>query len=213
MSHRLGIATLIVALAMCFAASAAFADYTDETWFIGIQGGYAYVPAIGAFYDQYESVTAGVAGIQAGYSWKTIEAVGFLDHYSINIPEGDWLVKGDEEKEKTYMRYDLGMVALEGMARFKIPVNDVVVPILGVGLGLGFTYGKSEGLDYIATNPGGKEVLTRETEWEDEGKPSVLPVLDLMAGCRFVVHPNLTIDVNAGFKEGLYAGAGLIYFY
>lgn len=212
MKSKFRFVVILVIVLLMVSFSVSFAGYnTKETYFVGLHGGYSSVPGLGSFYDEYQPVSAGIFGFEGGKSWKTFELAGILDHYSINIPEGDWLQSGDEEWEATYMKYQLGMVALECLARFKFRVHPNVNPYLGVGLGLGFVYGTSEGLDYLE-GPGGAKG-PRETEWEDEGKPSVLPILDLMAGVRFIVHTNVSLELNVGFKEGLNFSGGATYWF
>jgi hypothetical protein len=210
MKVRTGFVWIAAVLIAVVCASTAFAGYEDETWFIGAQGGYYSVPGIGSYYDESESISGANFGLQSGYSWKIVEAVGLVEHYTVSIPTGDWLAKGDDEIDTTYTEYNIGIVALEGMARFKIPVHPVVVPIFTAGMGLGIVYGDIQGKDY--TQVGNQEPV-RDADWEDETKPSVIPIIELTAGVRFIMHENLTFDINLGFKEGLYAGGGLIFFY
>ena len=85
------------------------------------------------------------------------------------------------------------------MARFKIKAHEIVQPIFGIGLGLGITYGKLETRDW-------------GEDWEEFNLP-VVPVIDLLAGVRFVIPENVALDLNIGIKDGLYAGLACIFYY
>ena len=203
-TKRWFVAALICAFLMGTVAIAA-ADYQEDTWFIGAQGGYFSVPGISTYYDEYGSISGAPVGVQSGYSWSFIEVVGLLENWTVNMPETDWLVQGGDPEDMTRVKStSLGMVSLEAMARFKIRKHPIVQPIFSVGLGLGFPYGTVESRDYDAFG-------NFETEWEEKNI-GVVPILDLLVGCRFVAHPNFVIDVNLGFKNGLYAGIGFLYF-
>lgn len=206
MRTKVGFMVAIAGLLILMTAIPVAAGYKDKTWFLGAQGGYFSVPGIGMYYEDYTSISGASYGIQSGYSWDFIEAVGFLENWTINIDEADWLLIDAEPEDMTRIRYNVGMVSLEGMARFKFRVHEIVQPLLGVGLGIGFSYGNIESRDYDAFG-------NFETEWEDKNRPPILPVVDIMAGCRFVVPENVTFDLNLGFKNGLYAGLGVVFFY
>ena len=205
----------MICVLLIMTASMASAGYNDQTWFIGVQGGYFFVP-INMYYEEYEKISGSPYGIQAGYSWDFIEIVGMMENWTINIADGDWLMMGADEEDMSYLEYDMGMFSLECMARFKIKAHEIVQPIFGIGLGMGFTYGEVKGHDYYIDGQGNLYPDWPDGEvgkLEDKEKPAILPVIDLMAGVRFVIPENVSIDVNLGIKNGWYAGLGVIFFY
>jgi hypothetical protein len=215
MGTRVWFVLLLALCLLAFSAVSASAGYDENTWFLGAQGGYFSIP-VGAYYEEYESISVVPYGIQGGYSWEFIEVVGFLENWSVNIDDGDWLMKGADDEDMSYLEYDIGAMALEVMARFKIRAHPVVQPIFGIGLGLGFVYGEVKGHDYVIDNAGNLYPDWPDGkvgELEDKDKPTAVPILELITGVRFIAHQNFGIDVNLGFKDGLYGGLGFIYYH
>ena len=195
---------LIVAVGVSLLiTSFAFAGVNDaKTWFIGAQAGYFGVPTsiFESAYESHSNVGGFPYGIQAGYSWEFVEVVGMVENWTVIFPDANWRGNGDPIEDSTDLRNKgFNWVSLEIMARFKIKAHEIVQPIFGIGLGLGITYGKLETRDY-------------GEDWEEFNLP-VVPVIDLLAGVRFVIPENVALDLNIGIKDGLYAGLACIFYY
>ena len=200
-----------VLLLLCVVMSApAFGQAKTDTWLLGAQYHYVSItPFISPMYDEYKSVTANAFGIQGGYSWEIIDVVGKLENYTINIPDGTFVKDKDKPIDNTDIHADgFGMVAIEAMARFKIPAHEMVQPIFGLGVGLGFGTGKLETRDWEEVN----DKARPEAEWNDS-TPGVVPVFEANAGLRIIPVENFTIDIDAGLYEGLGFGLNLCYYH
>lgn len=217
------IVTLVIGIMMATSVTA-FADYSDkETWFLGLDFGYWTVdPWLDYIYEENASVSGSPFGLQGGYKWElsdiaNVEVVGYGQYWSINkLEETTWMIDGGKPGDETDIREtsDISMFALGCQARFPIIAHDIVQPVFTIGLGLGFTTGDAEKRDYgEETLPNNEKIGVPDPEWEDANVPTVIPVLDALFGVRFAIPDNVNIDINAGFKTGLYAGMAIMYVY
>jgi hypothetical protein len=85
----------------------------------------------------------------------------------------------------------------------------------GAGIGLGIVTGDIRKVECNAgsTNLDANTCTENPTSFETVSKPPVVPIVNLLIGLRINIVDKLSVNAEFGFRDMLYAGVGLGYFF
>lgn len=186
---------------------------------VGLRGRYVFMPkgVIELFLVSAESgvATAGF-GLELVRRKADFDIVLGLEYENISPDEGFYQ---DEEGE------DPDRVEFDGFAMLGLDVNFVwsteLAPKLhlryGAGIGVAAVLGDVLQTDLNCPNLDDFNTCvvdpTGDQNEPSEDVPPVVPIVNVLLGARFDVLPNLSVNVETGFRNLFYAGLGATYFF
>ncbi|MDP8254521.1 MAG: hypothetical protein P9M14_02110 [Candidatus Alcyoniella australis] len=192
-------------LIMAMVTTAQASPFREYPWTVGVRSHVVYIPdfVLGSYYETHKSISAVGYGVFWGYSWERIELNMNIENYSTFWQDGTWMEKGgDPAVDRDYIEArGVGIASFDCTAYFKQPIGDYVEYRIGIGVGMGFPYGKVTTYDIVEDQ--------REAKGETTALPSVLPVFALENVFAFYLHEHFSLNVNFGIKQGLAAGIQL----
>jgi|GEM_PF-1334218 len=157
-----------------------------------------------------------------------------LDYHSLEAecPEDPepclYLEKGDDASTSGEYPDDVefdgfGMIGLDVAFVWHEPITDFFSLRYGAGLGLGIILGEVRQTDTICS-PGPTDTIQEpgrcipvtsggQIDEPNEDIPPVVPIVQAMFGGRFDIIENLSLNVEVGFRNLLYFGGGVAYFF
>jgi opacity protein-like surface antigen len=162
-------------------------------WGIGVKGGYFGVPdfVLDRIFEEHPSVSGSTFGIEARYYGRTDKVFNLslsLD-YGTFSSDGYWRKEAADERK--YGKIEGSLVSLTATAIWNILPTKTVNPYLGIGLGVGQLKG------------------TGKSEDEEESVSATVPVLHIPLGINIRPSDRFHIDLEGGFRDGIYGTGGL----
>ncbi len=198
--------------------------WDSQTGFLGIKGGVnMFDPMIGMAYEKHPDASASHIAAYGGYDFGQFRVGGTMWNYFLTASDGIWRTNGADPIDQTYVEFGSSSVIGPTVdVSFDVPVGEMVRFTPGVGVGVGFRYGKIKQYDMVS-KPGvvignrDEGDLTEdevEPESEDNGKNfmPVWPLVHIDADWAILFSPNFYATVNLGFQTfGPSAGLGFGY--
>ncbi len=200
----------------------------DSRWGFGPRVRYLFLPqsVLELFLDHATSLSSFSIGGELSYRLDTLDIVVSLDYSNGDAEDGLYLEKGDNantvEGAPDFTEFDgFGLLSVDITFLWHLALHDRVALRGGLGLGAGLVLGEIYQTDTVCVGIDDPSQLddpnactkTPGTRKVDEDVPGVIPVVNLLLGLRFKVTPDLTVNVEGGFRNAFFFGVGGGYFF
>ena len=193
-SLSLGILVLMVFYSnLSWAEEATQIAEAKTGWGIGVHGGYFGVPnfVLDNIFEEHPSVSGTTLGLEARYYGRADKVFNLslsLD-YGTFSSDGYW--KKEAADKRKYGKIDGSLASLTATAIWNMLPSKTVNPYLGIGLGVGQLKG------------------TGKSEGEEENVSATVPVLHIPVGINIRPSDSFHIDIEGGFRDGIYGTGGI----
>jgi hypothetical protein len=203
-------------------------------WGVGARLRYIFMPrsVTELFVDKATSLNSVGFGAEIVTRKGNFDIVFGLEYDSLAAKSGLYQDKGDDPARCTgqaggdadqcpdFREFDsFGMVSVDASFIWHTDITEKIQLRYGAGIGLGLMTGKMD-VTKTTSCPAGTTlddldnsgVCTRApTTEEEDDVPPVLPILNFLVGTRFMLADNIAFNVETGFRDIFYLGAGFSY--
>jgi hypothetical protein len=198
-------------------------------WGVGARFRYVFLPAgvLELFLDHATSLSSVGFGAEVVGRKGNFDLVFGIEYDSASPEDGLYQDKGDDPGDcgtnadtcPDFTHFDgLGMIALDANFIWHTKLADKIDLRYGGGLGIGIVTGaiyqtkrfcpanvETGDLDDPNSCP---TTLPGESEKKSDDVPPVVPIVSLLLGVKFQVTENIGINVETGFRDVFFLGAG-----
>jgi hypothetical protein len=202
-----------------------------RAWGVGARLRYIFLPAgvTELFVDHATSLSAVGLGAEVTTRKGNFDIVFGFQFDSLTADAGLYQDKGDDPGQcladpnqcPDYREFDdFGMFGIDASFIWHAKITDRIQLRYGAGIGLAFMTGDMY-LTPRACPPGttldslddpDQCALATGQRVAEEDVPPVLPIINLLVGARFQLADNISFNVETGFRDVFYLGAGFGYF-
>lgn len=197
-------------------------------WGLGARFRYLFIPesVLELFLDHATHLSSYSIAAELSYRLQMLDIVMSVDYSNGNAEDGLYLEKNDNPgnpaQSPDYTEFDgFGMVSLDATFVWHVPLHDRVQIRGGAGLGVGLLVGtvyQTTTLCPIGSEPGDLDdpnfcMQVDGTRAADNDIPKIIPVVNLLLGVRFKVTPDVSVNLEGGFRNAFFFGAGAGYFF
>jgi hypothetical protein len=205
------------------------APAAKRQWGVGARLRYIFLPrsVVELFVDKGTGMNSVGVGGELVTRKGNFDIVFGLQYDSLAANNGLYQDKGDDPGQCTAdpdkcpdLREfeNFGMISVDASFIWHTDITEKIQLRYGAGIGLGIMTGKMyltetrcppgttlEDLDSVSSCP------TSGAREEEEDVPPVLPIINLLVGARFMLADNISFNVETGFRDVFYLGAGFAY--
>jgi hypothetical protein len=200
---------------------------TPRQWGLGARLRYVFMPrsVLELFLDKATSMNSFGIGVEAITRKGNFDIVFGLEYDSLDTEPGYYQDKGDDPgiagQYPDFREFDgFGMIGFDASFIWHTKITDKIQLRYGAGIGLGFLTGNMYLTDTEcdpgttlgdldnADTPKCRRVGQKE---EESDVPPVIPILNMLIGTRFMLADNISFNVETGFRDVFYLGAGFGY--
>jgi len=204
---------------------------SKRSWGVGARLRFIFLPSAVTelFVDHATSMTSVGYGAEVITRKGNFDVVFGIEYDGLDAENGLYQDKGDDPAQcqadanqcPDYREFEsFGMLGLDASFVWHAKVSDKVQLRYGAGIGLGIVTGK---MFLTSTNCGPGTTLedlddpnacalAAGTRREEDDVPPVVPIINVMLGARFQLADNISFNVETGFRDVFYLGAGFGYF-
>jgi hypothetical protein len=151
-----------------------------------------------------------------------------LEYANISPADGLYLEKGNDpgqfDQYPDYVHFDnFSMLSVDGAFIWHAELTPFMQLRYGAGIGIGFLLGNIKKTKTTCTKHGASttpDQLDDPTECDPQpattknaDKPPVVPIVDLLAGLRFKLGDQVSLNLEMGFRDVFFAGGSVGYFF
>jgi hypothetical protein len=208
------------------AVSEDMASPNTPHWGIGARLRYVFLPTavINLFVDHSTPLSAMSFALEAVRRKGDLDVVISLDYTQGSPPDGLYLEQGDDPNQPgqapDWTEFDgVGLLSLDVSFIWHANLHRMVQFRYGAGVGIGLVTGTIYQTDTVCPPGTTASDLDDEnhcarvtgTRAENESVPPVLPVVNVLLGFRFLLADQISINVEGGFRDCFFFGAGANY--
>jgi hypothetical protein len=196
-------------------------------WGVGARFRYVFLPAgvLELFLDHATSLSSVGFGAEVVGRKGNFDIVFGLEYDNVSPSDGLYQDKGDDPGDcgtnndacPDFTRFDgLGVIALDANFVWHTKLASKIDLRYGGGLGIGIVTGDLYQTKKVC--PPGTTIgdlddpnacpTTLEAEKKSDDVPPVVPIVSLLLGVKFQVTDNVAINVETGFRDVFFLGAG-----
>ncbi|MEK6692397.1 MAG: hypothetical protein AABY44_03110 [Nitrospirota bacterium] len=194
------IAVFVFVLGLVLSANPSYGEEAtskekSQRWGIGFHAGYFGMPdfVLDRFFAEHPSVSGATMGIDIKYYGDNGQDRSFNWLFSLDYGKfsGDGYWKVEEGDALEYGEIEGSLISLTATAIWNIFPTKMLNPYLGIGLGVGY-------LDGVG-----------RTRDEEEEVSQFVPVVHIPIGLNLKASEKFHLNVEGGFRDGIYMVGGI----
>jgi hypothetical protein len=198
-----------------------------RTWGVGARLRYIFLPqsVLELFLDKATSLNAVGIGGEVITRKGNFDIVFGLEYDSLDAKDGYYQDKGDDPAEcgadpdkcPDFRSFEsFAMISLDASFIWHTDITEKIQLRYGAGIGLGIVTGEMKVTDTTCTPNATLDNLDSSCNQvgvatDEEDVPPVVPILNVLVGARFMLADNIGFNVETGFRDVFYLGAGFNY--
>jgi hypothetical protein len=195
---------------------------------IGARGRFIFLPqsVLQLFLGHATSMTSFSVGGEVVRKKGNLDIVFGLEYANISPKDGLYLEKGKDPANfgdsPDYVHFNnFSMISLDGSFIWHSDLTDFMQLRYGAGIGVGFLLGDIEKQKTSCASNTTVDQLddpnttqcVRQPTVKNADKPPVVPIVNLLAGIRFKLGEQGSINLELGFRDVFFGGLSLDYFF